>query len=143
MRLARIEDASGAMQKFRNDLLAFKNRIATETQQRQREKDAEAAAEKHRLEAIIVITDPAKLKKLSVKKVSRPFGISLMFAGTYGKTTSSSRQNSRTFQKRMICWRQFWLQTIGTFFSYLRVEAYHCFDSRNPSAVIPNTEHPA
>ncbi|KAJ7508265.1 hypothetical protein B0H11DRAFT_1901926 [Mycena galericulata] len=56
------------MQKFRNDLLAFKNRIATETQQRQREKDTEAAAEKHRLEAIIVITDPAKLKKLPVKK---------------------------------------------------------------------------
>ncbi|KAJ7455619.1 hypothetical protein B0H11DRAFT_1926006 [Mycena galericulata] len=35
---------------------------------RQREKDAEAAAEKQRLEAIIVITDPAKLKKLPIKK---------------------------------------------------------------------------
>jgi hypothetical protein len=68
MRMARAEDASSAMRKFRDDLLAFKNRVAAETRQKQDEKAAEAAAEQVRLRAIVVITDAGKLAALPVKK---------------------------------------------------------------------------
>ncbi|KAJ7123270.1 hypothetical protein C8R43DRAFT_1148103 [Mycena crocata] len=49
MRLARVEDASGAMRKFREELLAFKQQIAEESRRKQKEKEAEAAAETIRL----------------------------------------------------------------------------------------------
>ncbi|KAJ7339306.1 hypothetical protein DFH08DRAFT_812692 [Mycena albidolilacea] len=67
MRLARTEDASGAMKKFCNDLLAFKARVADKARRKQVEKQAEAAEELLRLQSIIMITDPAALKALLVK----------------------------------------------------------------------------
>jgi hypothetical protein len=72
MRLARTEDASGAMKKFRNDLLAFKARVADEARRKQAEKQAEAAEELLRLQSIVVIIDPAALKALPVKKKGQP-----------------------------------------------------------------------
>ncbi|KAF7334122.1 hypothetical protein MVEN_02318000 [Mycena venus] len=72
MRLARVEDASGAMHKFRDELIAFKTRIAEEARQKQAEKEAEAAAELERLRSIAVITDVQQLKALPVKKKGRP-----------------------------------------------------------------------
>ncbi|KAJ7257743.1 hypothetical protein C8J57DRAFT_1516628 [Mycena rebaudengoi] len=72
MRLARIEDASERMKKFRDDLLAFKNKIAEEAREKQREKEAEAAAELLRLQAVVVITDPDLLQALPVKKKNVP-----------------------------------------------------------------------
>ncbi|KAJ7321999.1 hypothetical protein DFH08DRAFT_818376 [Mycena albidolilacea] len=72
MQLARIEDANGAMKKFRNDLLAFKARVADEARRKQAEKQAEAAEELARLQSIVVITDPAALKALPVKKKGQP-----------------------------------------------------------------------
>ncbi|KAF8146326.1 hypothetical protein K438DRAFT_1990862 [Mycena galopus ATCC 62051] len=74
MRLARIEDASGAMRKFRDDLLAFKTRVAEETRRREAEKQAEAAAELQRLQSIVVITDAAELGKLPVKQSKKKQG---------------------------------------------------------------------
>ncbi|KAF7363183.1 hypothetical protein MVEN_00670900 [Mycena venus] len=72
MRLARVEDASGAMRKFRDELIAFKTRIAEEARQKQAEKEAEAAAELERLRSIAIITDVQQLKALPVKKKGRP-----------------------------------------------------------------------
>ncbi|KAJ6595247.1 hypothetical protein DFH09DRAFT_1025056 [Mycena vulgaris] len=72
MRLARAEDASGAMQKFREELLAFKQRIAEESREKQKAKEAEAAAEILRLQSILIITDPDDLKALPVKKKNSP-----------------------------------------------------------------------
>lgn len=68
MRLARAEDASGAMRKFRDDLLAFKSRVAEETRAKEAEKQAEAAAALLKLQSIVVITDVEQLKALPVKK---------------------------------------------------------------------------
>ncbi|KAJ7267118.1 hypothetical protein C8J57DRAFT_1510222 [Mycena rebaudengoi] len=71
MWLAQIEDASGRMKKFRDDLLAFKNKIAEEVREKLRENEAEAAAELLRLQAVVVITDP-DLQALPVKKKNVP-----------------------------------------------------------------------
>ncbi|KAJ7115624.1 hypothetical protein C8R43DRAFT_1155216 [Mycena crocata] len=68
MRLARVEDASGAMRKFREELLAFKQQIAEESRRKQKEKEAEAAAETIRLQSILIITDPDDLRALPVNK---------------------------------------------------------------------------
>ncbi|KAJ7149384.1 hypothetical protein C8R43DRAFT_951866 [Mycena crocata] len=68
MRLARAEDASGTMRKFREELLAFKQRIAAEGREKQKEKEVEAAAEILRLQSIHIITDPDQLKALPVRK---------------------------------------------------------------------------
>ncbi|KAJ6574411.1 hypothetical protein B0H19DRAFT_1063370 [Mycena capillaripes] len=68
LRLARVQDASGEMKKFRDDLLAFKNRVAEETRIRQAAKEEEEAEERARLEAIHVITAAEELAKLPVKK---------------------------------------------------------------------------
>lgn len=68
MRLARLQDASGEMQKFRTDLLAFKARVAQETREKQAQKAAEAAAELARLQATVVVTDESALQGLPVKK---------------------------------------------------------------------------
>ncbi|KAJ7828131.1 hypothetical protein B0H14DRAFT_3719247 [Mycena olivaceomarginata] len=72
MQMARAEDASGAMRKFRDDLLDFKNRVAAETRKKQDEKAAEAAAEQVRLGAIVVITDAETLAALPVRKKGGP-----------------------------------------------------------------------
>ncbi|KAJ7174753.1 hypothetical protein C8R46DRAFT_892050 [Mycena filopes] len=65
MRLARMEDASGAMRKFRDDLLAFKQRAVEETRAKQKEKQDVAAARFAELKAITIITDAADLRKLN------------------------------------------------------------------------------
>jgi hypothetical protein len=74
MRLARVEDASGEMKKFRDDLLAFKNRVAEETRIRRAAKEEEAAEELARLKAIQVIADKEQLAKLPVKRKKNTSG---------------------------------------------------------------------
>ncbi|KAF8173537.1 hypothetical protein K438DRAFT_1610596 [Mycena galopus ATCC 62051] len=64
MRLARTEDASGAMRKFRNDLLAFKQRAAEESRTKQQAKADEAAERMTELRAIAIVTEPQELGKL-------------------------------------------------------------------------------
>ncbi|KAJ6565328.1 hypothetical protein DFH09DRAFT_1315104 [Mycena vulgaris] len=74
MRLARAEDASGAMRKSRDDLLAFKQRVADESREKQREKEAEAAAETLRLQSVRVITEKLQELPMKAKKGSKdPF----------------------------------------------------------------------
>ncbi|KAF7377133.1 hypothetical protein MSAN_00132400 [Mycena sanguinolenta] len=65
MRLARVEDASGAMRKFRDNLLAFKRRVAEESRAKHKAKEDLAAAKTAELQAIAVITDPQKLGDLN------------------------------------------------------------------------------
>ncbi|KAJ7652776.1 hypothetical protein DFH06DRAFT_1093802 [Mycena polygramma] len=64
MRLARLEDASGEMRKFRDDLLAFKQRAAEDARAKQQAKADDAAARLAELKAVTVIEDPEKLGKL-------------------------------------------------------------------------------
>jgi hypothetical protein len=64
MRLARVEDASGAMRKFRDDLLAFKQQAAEDARAKQKAKEEEAAARITELMAISIIEDEVKLAKL-------------------------------------------------------------------------------
>ncbi|KAJ6452895.1 hypothetical protein C8R47DRAFT_997938 [Mycena vitilis] len=64
MRLARAEDASGAMRKFRDDLVAFKQRVAEESREKQKAKEADAAARISDLKAVKIITGKEKLGKL-------------------------------------------------------------------------------
>ncbi|KAJ7164539.1 hypothetical protein C8R46DRAFT_821325, partial [Mycena filopes] len=65
MRLARARDASGAMRKFRDDLLEFKKRAVEEARAKQQEKADEAAARFAELSAVTVITNEDKLRKLN------------------------------------------------------------------------------
>ncbi|KAF7360906.1 hypothetical protein MSAN_01120500 [Mycena sanguinolenta] len=65
MRLARVEDVSGVMRKFRDNLLAFKRRVAEESRGKQKAKEDLAAAKTAKLQAIAVITDPQKLGDLN------------------------------------------------------------------------------
>ncbi|KAJ6484438.1 hypothetical protein C8R47DRAFT_1073054 [Mycena vitilis] len=64
MRLARLEDASGEMRKFRDDLLAFKQRAAEDARAKQQTKADDAAARLAELKAVTVIEDSEKLGKL-------------------------------------------------------------------------------
>ncbi|KAJ7353020.1 hypothetical protein DFH08DRAFT_804606 [Mycena albidolilacea] len=69
---AKLNTEEDALYKFRNDFLAFKARVADEAHRKQAEKQAEAAEELARLQSIVVITDPAALKALPVKKKGQP-----------------------------------------------------------------------
>ncbi|KAJ6474121.1 hypothetical protein DFH09DRAFT_1343312 [Mycena vulgaris] len=64
MRLARVEDASGAMRKFRDELLAFKQRITEKAREKQKAKEQEAADRIKELMEIVVVTDAEELGKL-------------------------------------------------------------------------------
>ncbi|KAJ7506623.1 hypothetical protein B0H11DRAFT_1794540 [Mycena galericulata] len=64
MRLARVEDASGAMRKFREELMEFKQRAAEASRKKQQDKIDEAAARIAELQAILVITDCEELANL-------------------------------------------------------------------------------
>ncbi|KAF8183081.1 hypothetical protein K438DRAFT_1767136 [Mycena galopus ATCC 62051] len=64
MRSARTEDASSAMQKFRNDLLAFKQRAAEESRAKQQVKVDAAAEQLVEFRAIAIVTDPQELGKM-------------------------------------------------------------------------------
>ncbi|KAJ7347877.1 hypothetical protein DFH08DRAFT_698722 [Mycena albidolilacea] len=65
MRLARVEDASGAMRKFRDELLEFKQKAADESRAKQKAKADDAAARISELKAIPIVLDPPKLTKLT------------------------------------------------------------------------------
>ncbi|KAJ7446010.1 hypothetical protein B0H11DRAFT_2338181 [Mycena galericulata] len=64
MRLARVEDASGAMRRFREELMEFKQRAAEASRKKQQDKIDEAAARIAELQAILVITDREELANL-------------------------------------------------------------------------------
>ncbi|KAJ7731512.1 hypothetical protein B0H16DRAFT_1329281, partial [Mycena metata] len=67
MQLARVEDVSGVMRKFRDELLAFKQRVAEEARAKQKAKEQDAADRIKELMEIVIITDSkqlaSKLKK--------------------------------------------------------------------------------
>ncbi|KAJ7022142.1 hypothetical protein C8F04DRAFT_971823 [Mycena alexandri] len=65
MRLACARDASGAMRKFQDDLLAFKQQAVDTARAKQKEKADEAAARIAELTAVAVIVDAEKLRKLN------------------------------------------------------------------------------
>ncbi|KAF7335846.1 hypothetical protein MSAN_02331100 [Mycena sanguinolenta] len=64
MRLARVEDASGAMRKFREELIAFKQRVAEESREKQQKKEDNAVRRIAELRAVVIITGEQDLKKL-------------------------------------------------------------------------------
>ncbi|KAJ7166201.1 hypothetical protein C8R46DRAFT_1219951 [Mycena filopes] len=65
MRLARVEDASGAMRELRDALLAFKQRAVEEARAKQKAKEDETLARTAELQSIRIIVDPKKLAALN------------------------------------------------------------------------------
>ncbi|KAJ6453797.1 hypothetical protein C8R45DRAFT_1192645 [Mycena sanguinolenta] len=75
MRLARVEDASGAMRKFRTELIAFKQRVAEESRAKQKKKEDTATARIAELTAIVIITGEQQLSELNRDDLRRQLDV--------------------------------------------------------------------
>ncbi|KAJ6531015.1 hypothetical protein B0H10DRAFT_1791827 [Mycena sp. CBHHK59/15] len=104
MRLARVEDASGAMRKFRDDLLAFKQQAAEESRQKQKDKDDAAAARITELMAVSLITDPEQLTKLKKDLLRRQLDVrrELLKEDVIAKTKLKDMKNKPDMLKAII-----------------------------------------
>jgi hypothetical protein len=65
MHLARVEDASGAMHKFCDELLQFKQKAAENSRAKQKAKADDMVARISELKTIPIVLDPPKLTKLT------------------------------------------------------------------------------
>jgi hypothetical protein len=104
MRLARVEDASGAMRKFRDDLLAFKQQAAEDARAKQKAKEEEAAARITELMAISIIEDEVKLAKLKKDALRQQLDVrrELLKEPIIAKTKLKDMQNKPDMLKAIL-----------------------------------------